>query len=637
MLLRLSVVDCECGELRPLAASCNSCGRKASPREYDFDLVGRRRTASTLRELLRQHRASVPEASETELLAELGRLVEEVMPAGQAFLSGADAGARHLEQLVNRCTLMLAQSDPSKRLRPERSLWILLNQVVLTFQSVLLGVLDAIAANSPIDARAAERDIQVSFDRCSGFVKELPSLMNVRFAPEGEDVLLWSVRSLIEHCQARGEHISDSVSFAVYGQRVIDREMNAGTFPVEVTAYAAFADSLANVYLDRREFWSKVRTVFGHLSAHSGRALSQVSERDWLCRWNREVVRLYSAHRKLDRLLHESDADEQFVAWLEFAHGLQEGLLKTLLVTLRSSATEEEFHVLLAGGVQNTHEWSQKHLGDLTKALGVPTRAAVAHTDYTVENGVVHLRDIAPGRSGPFQLNGPQLLDHSLEVLELTLAAQLSFVMFASTGRTSLTLPMDLKLDWSVLVTALLSATLGCISLRVADDELEIDGFLEGKFPVSAIASIIGFVPDQVSTIRMLLKSAGGTRTLDFPVGPWRSYQAAEELDKEVMLMRIFSTACRNSEVLLSHDHAAVLLARLAMKDLALAGELASGGVSVRIAGLKRIRREAQWHGTAELNQACGVALKTLGLGVPDFSRIEVIAKGHSIPLPNLV
>jgi len=127
--------------------------------------------------------------------------------------------------------------------------------------------------------------------------------------------------------------------------------------------------------------------VFDLLAAEPSRLHALVDEPGWRDRWSKSISDAYWSSEcfmaSMKLAVHDENVVESF---LNVCHGLQEGMKKTALASVRFvSNPNQGFEALLASGVGSLGEWAIANGYSEAAALEVPSRNAYAHNDWQIE------------------------------------------------------------------------------------------------------------------------------------------------------------------------------------------------------------------------------------------------------------
>ena len=366
-----------------------------------------------------------------EFLEAASETLTSLIPrANHAIDSVGEVGFAEFAEVVQRIARLSDDARLATRYRPFRALRDPLVRVGISLGEFVDAVSNAMCVGSPGEAQHSGRQVQPAIDRAT----EAVDIARARIDDWGyiEDSER-PLDALIEVASRRAGN-DGLVGMAGYGVARIAEHFGDLDFEMEHGVLGSLLSAQADVLFDAERFWSLARRVFDSLVGQPARLEALVNEPGWQARWSKSMSDAYWASERSMASMKLAVHDENVVeSFLSVCHALQEGMTKTAFASVRFvSNPNQSFEALLASGVGSLGEWGIANDYPEAAALLVPSRNAHAHNDWQIEGDHVVLCALKPPAGGTVSLDSEQLVDHALEVQELTIAVFLGITIAGS-------------------------------------------------------------------------------------------------------------------------------------------------------------------------------------------------------------
>ena len=522
-------VTCDtCGDTVPVSRPCR-CGAW-SPR--DDVHVGDRKTAlSGLAEILDAERPeSGPPIDPQEAVHVLGDWIPEFF-AGLNALSD-ESPAADPRASIERLARLRWSVQATPRLRPWLAIWDPIRAIVGSLVEVARAYLEAAQAPDPEQAQAHESPAQSYLDAAAAQAHELARRLD-----------WWGIDASIElpgsvvRSAGYAYDITGAENILELDERgkPIYARITGSRSPPSGSGVGLLLDTgQIEMAFDADRFFEVARLAYRRFKDNQTKLVSLLDDAGWRTDLLAARREHYEARLEAETLIRRLEGQRRMEAraLLRLGGKVTEKVGGTVVGLLTASGAKKQLR-RNADYTSVLQAAEQAGLGRLLLGFDTRIRNADAHADFDVLDDAVVLN---PRAGSPSRLSDAEFVDAVFAGIESSAAILcgldcLLLELDHPSGRDRIE-----ELPWLDRIRIILAASgvePGNVATRA--DRLEVVGtaLSTSLRPLTVIASLLPYLPEEVSRVRLRMKRGNRWVLCEVPLDPMRRWSAGEDLAKE--------------------------------------------------------------------------------------------------------
>ena len=532
--LSWSAIKCgRCGTQRPRALPCPDCGGEPENHEVDPDRQRRQQIATSALALLDINAPGPTPVPSADVRHELCGLLHRISGVTRTVLDDLQqvlVDDSRTERLHTTATELGEIASAVRHLplhRPWTRIVRTLDAVASELVAAVRGFLEAVAADTPIEAQHAARTGQQHLDKLSLCADELDDSHAVLDAAESP-VLDVMAQFVTLASQVTGS--TDPLVWEAHGWSVIETLIDE-----PLPHHSGIGIQLLGLALptrmvfDEASFNEAVKTSYAAFRSTPDRLAALLEDPHIRADLADAHDHMVSGALIATTLLAASLPDHaNLTALLDLSRTLTESLGKRLVAALRAVQTNKPYSTHRTKDISSTLPAARTaRFGTAVDGIDLALRHASAHQEFRWDNDSVVL---SPSTPRPIRLTYAELLDHHIAGIEAMHANYIGLIAAAAQSNADLSDPRGLELlglDIRQLIEAGLRIWGWTIHAIVLDDStLSIEATLPHDAKViTAIGVITPYLPDDVHTVELTLTHHDEHRHhLEGPLAPWNTH-----------------------------------------------------------------------------------------------------------------
>ena len=532
--LSWSAIECGgCGIQRPRALPCSDCGAEPENHEVDPDRQRRQRIATNALASLDINAPDSTHLSSDDVRHELSGLLRRISGVTHTVLDDLqqalvdDAVAERLHMT----TTELGEIASAVRHLPLSRPWTWVVRTVDTVVGELVaavrGFLEALAADTPVEAQHAARRGEQHLDKLSLCADDLDDAHTVLDAEESS-VLDVMAQFVTLASQATGS--TDPLVWEAHGWSVVETLIGE-----PLPHHSGIGIQLLGLVLptrmvfDEASFNEAVKTSYAAFRSTPDRLAALLEDPHIRADLADAHDHMVSGALIATTLLAASLPDHaNLTALLDLSRTLTESLGKRLVAALRAVQTTKPYSTHRTKDISATLPAARTaRFGTAVDGIDLALRHASAHQEFRLDNDTVVL---SPSTPHPIRLTYAELLDHHIAGMEAMHANYIGLIAAAAHSHADLSDPRGLELlglDLRQLIEAGLRIWGWTVHAVVLDDfTLSIEATLPHDAKVvTAIGVIAPYLPDGVHTVELtLIRHNERRHHLEGQLAPWHTH-----------------------------------------------------------------------------------------------------------------